>query len=113
VKLYVDESVSVALATILAQHGIDCLTARDAGHLGQSDEFQLRVATETERTIFTHDTRDFIHLANKWQAAGRHHSGILLCHFMPLRQLSRRFQIFLLQPPPTSFADQIVWLPPA
>ena len=60
-KLYVDESVSVALATILAQYGIDCLTARDAGYLGQSDEFQLRVATETERTIFTHDTRDFIH----------------------------------------------------
>lgn len=47
-KLYLDESVSVALATMLAQHGIDCLTVRDAGHLGQSDEFQLRVATETE-----------------------------------------------------------------
>lgn len=64
-KLYLDESVSVALATMLAQHGIDCLTVRDAGHLGQSDEFQLRVATETERTMFTHDTRDFIALANR------------------------------------------------
>lgn len=87
-KLYLDESVSVALATMLAQYGIDCLTVRDAGHLGQSDEFQLRVATETERTMFTHDTRDFIALANRWHAAGRHHSGILLCHFMPLRQLA-------------------------
>jgi len=113
VKLYLDESVSVALATVLAQHGIDCLTARDAGHLGQSDELQLCVATETERTIFTHDTRDFIHLANTWRTAGRHHSGILLCHFMPLRQLARRFQVFLLQPPPTNFMNQIIWLPPA
>ena len=112
-KLYVDESVSVTLATVLAQHGIDCLTARDAGHLGRSDDFQLRVATEAERIIFTHDTRDFLHLANTWHDAGRHHGGILLCHFMPLRQLVRRFQVFLLQPTPTSFVDRIIWLPPA
>ena len=104
-KLYLDESVSVALATTLVQHGVDCLTARDAGHLGQSDESQLRFATETERSIFTHDTRDFIRLANEWHAAGLSHGGILLCHYMPLRQLVRRFQVFLLQPSSSSFAN--------
>lgn len=44
-KLYLDESVSVVLANVLAQHGVDCLTVREAGLLGQSDEFQLSVAT--------------------------------------------------------------------
>ena len=43
-KLYLDESVSIVLANVLAQHGVDCLTVREAGHLGQPDEFQLSVA---------------------------------------------------------------------
>ncbi|MGH7230316.1 MAG: DUF5615 family PIN-like protein [Nitrospiraceae bacterium] len=47
-RLCLDESVSVALAPFLAQHGFHCLTARDAGHLGTTDEQQLPYAEESE-----------------------------------------------------------------
>ena len=40
-KLYLDEHLSPLLATILLERGIDCLTVRDAGLLGGSDEAQL------------------------------------------------------------------------
>lgn len=84
-KLYLDESVSVVLANVLAQHGVDCLTVREAGLLGQPDEFQLSVATREHRVFFTHDTRDFSRLASDWVVTGRTHAGILLAHQLPLR----------------------------
>lgn len=111
-KFYLDESVSVALATVLRQHGIDCLTARDAGHLGASDDAQQTFATTEQRTLFTHDTRDFLRLATAWALAGRTHAGILLAHQVPLRELILRFRAFLLRSYSTDLVNQILWLPP-
>lgn len=77
-RLYLDESVSVVVSNLLQQHGVDCRTARDAGHLGATDEHQLTVATQEGRILFTHDTRDFLQLATDWHSAGKIHAGILL-----------------------------------
>lgn len=112
-RLYLDESVSVALATVLRQHGIDCLTARDADRLGASDGTQLIFATTEQRTLFTHDTRDFLRLATAWSVAGRTHAGILLAHQVPLRELILRFRAFLLWSYSMDLVNQILWLPPA
>jgi len=112
VRLYLDESVSVGLATVLRQHGIDCLTARDAGHLGASDAFQLSFAAQESRVLFTHDTRDFLHLANAWRAAFRTHAGILLAHQVPLRELALRFRAFLLRYQTADLTNLVLWLPP-
>ena len=84
-RLYLDESVSVALAAVLLQHGVDCLTARDAGSLGTDDESQLLFATQQSRIILTHDTRDFLHLASMWAASGRSHAGIFLVQVLILQ----------------------------
>lgn len=65
-RLYLDESVPVVLATLLHQQGVDCRTARDAAHLGATDEQQLMVAARDNRALFTHDTRDFY----DWQRSG-------------------------------------------
>ncbi len=111
-KLYLDESVSVVLANVLSQHGVDCLTVREAGHLGQPDEFQLSVAAQEHRVFFTHDTRDFSRLANDWSIAGHTHAGILLAHHLPLPKLILRFRAFLLRNPSLDFSNQILWLPP-
>lgn len=111
-RIYLDESVSVVLATILRQHGIDCLTARDAGHLGISDAAQLAFATTTQRAIFTHDTRDFLQLTAAWSLAGRTHAGILLAHQVPLRELVLRFRAFLLHSHAADLTNQLLWLPP-
>jgi predicted nuclease of predicted toxin-antitoxin system len=113
VRLYLDESVPVALAALLRQHGVDCLTARDAGHLGATDQHQLTVATAEGRALFTHDTRDFLRLAVTWHSAGETHAGILLAHQAPLRQLILRFRAFLLRDPPTDLSNAVLWLPPA
>jgi len=112
VRLYLDESVSVVLATVLRQHGLDCLTAREAGHLGASDEFHLSFATSEHRALFTHDTRDFLRLATAWNAARRTHAGILLAHQVPLRELILRFRAFLFRYQAADLSNQVLWLPP-
>ncbi|WP_447977989.1 DUF5615 family PIN-like protein [Candidatus Nitrospira bockiana] len=104
--------MSVALATVLCQHGLDCLTACQAGNLGATDEFQLSFAVRERRAVFTHDTRDFLRLADAWNAARRTHAGILLAHQLPLRELILRFRAFLLRYPTTDFSNQVLWLPP-
>ncbi|HET7059112.1 MAG TPA: DUF5615 family PIN-like protein [Nitrospiraceae bacterium] len=111
-RLYLDESVSVILASVLSQHGIDCLTAREAGHLGAADEFHLSYATREGRTLLTHDTRDFSQLARAWHAAGRAHAGILLVHQVPHRELILRFRAFLLRYQTANLSNQVIWLPP-
>lgn len=109
-RLYLDESVSVALAAVLLQHGVDCLTARDAGSLGVDDESQLLFATQQSRVILTHDTRDFLHLASMWAASGRSHAGILLVHQVALPVLLLRFRAFQIRYQQTEFVNQVLWL---
>lgn len=111
-KLYLDESVSVALAAVLLQHGVDCLTARDVGSLGVDDESQLLFATQQNRVILTHDTRDFLRLASMWAASGRSHAGILLVHQMTLPVLLLRFRAFQIRYQQSEFVNQVLWLPP-
>ncbi|MCP9456660.1 MAG: DUF5615 family PIN-like protein [Nitrospira sp.] len=111
-RLYLDESASVALSPVLRQHGMDCLTAREAGNLGATDEFQLSFAAREHRTLFTHDTRDFLQLAEAWNEAHRSHAGILLAHQVPLRELILRFRAFLLRYHTVDFSNQVLWLPP-
>lgn len=111
-KLYLDESVSTILATILTQHGVDCQTARQAGRLGASDEAQLSYATQAGRAILTHDTRDFLRLAKKWHEAGRAHGGIILSRQLPLLTLTQRLRTFLLNYRSADLTNQVLWLPP-
>lgn len=111
-RLYLDESAPVALAAVLRQHGVDCLTARDAGNLGADDESQLLFATQQGRVILTHDTRDFMRLASMWIASGQSHAGILLVHQVALPVLLLRFRAFLFHYQQTEFTNQVLWLPP-
>lgn len=111
-RIYLDESVSIALAVVLRQHGVDCLTARDMGHLGADDESQLMFAAQQDRAILTHDTKDFLRLASIWTAADRRHAGILLVHQLPLPILLLRFRAFQIRWRQAEFANQVLWLPP-
>lgn len=112
-RLYLDESVPVALATVFRQHGVECLTTREAGHLGAPDEFHLSFASSEGRALFTHDTRDFLRLATAWHASHRTHAGILLAHQVPLRELILRFRAFLLRYQESDVSNRVLWLPPA
>ncbi len=53
IKIYTDESVSVAIAEGLKRRGLDVLSARNAGNLGLTDHEQMLFAEEEKATIFT------------------------------------------------------------
>ena len=56
------------------RHGVDVLTAQDAGRCGLPDPDQLAFATAEERVVVTFDT-DYLAL----HYAGTQHAGIAWC----------------------------------
>ncbi len=70
--LYCDEDVSVALAAMLRARGFPVSTARDAGHLGRTDEDQLQVSVDAGRVLLTHNRTDFERLHRRWIESGRY-----------------------------------------
>jgi hypothetical protein len=71
IRLYFDESVQVEIAEQMKQRGVDAVTVRDLGLLGDTDINHLRRATEMGRVLCSYDT-DFLRLA----AEGVEHAGI-------------------------------------
>jgi uncharacterized ferredoxin-like protein len=77
IRLYLDEGVQVAVAEQLRNRGIDVVTVRDLGLLGDEDSHHLQRATEMERVLCTYDY-DFLRL----HAEGVKHAGIVIAqHF--------------------------------
>jgi hypothetical protein len=72
IRLCFDESVEVEVAEQMRRRGIDAVTVRDLGWLGDKDINHLQRASETGRILCTYDT-DFLRLA----AEGIEHSGIV------------------------------------
>ena len=77
-RVYLDEDVDVLLASLLAAHGFDCLTAGGAGHLRWTDEAQLEYAAQESRILITHNRVDFENLAVAWWGRQQDHAGIIL-----------------------------------
>lgn len=75
---YLDEHLSPLLARMLRNREVDCLTAIEAGNLGQSDEAQLTYATSHGRVLLTFDREDFLALATQWAERGRPHAGLIV-----------------------------------
>jgi predicted nuclease of predicted toxin-antitoxin system len=82
VRFYLDEHIHGAVASGLRQHGIDVLTAQEAGRSGLPDPDQLAFATAEDRVLVTHDT-DFLALT----AGGATHAGIAWCDSTKFRNL--------------------------
>jgi predicted nuclease of predicted toxin-antitoxin system len=92
VRIYTDESVSVAVAEGLKRRGVDAWSARDAGNLGLTDEEQLEYAIREQAIIFTHDD-DFLAMV----AQGQHeHFGVIYVHQqdLSLGECIRRLKAF-------------------
>lgn len=71
-RFYLDENVPVEVARQLKLRGIDVVTVRDLGLLGEDDINHLQNATQQGRVFCTYDT-DFLQLA----AMGFEHGGIV------------------------------------
>lgn len=78
VRLLLDEDVRPGLAVALQNVGYDALSVHDIGRCGLSDEAQLAWAVSQGRTIFTHNIRDFVSLAQIYAEEGLVHMGIIV-----------------------------------
>ena len=55
-RFYLDENMNPEIAIQLERHGIDAVSARDAGMLHAADSEQLRFAADGGRVLCTADT---------------------------------------------------------
>ncbi len=72
VRLYFDENVEIAVAEQMRARGIEVVTVRDLGLLGDSDENHLARATRMGYVLCTYDM-DYLRL----HTTGVEHSGIV------------------------------------
>lgn len=72
IRFFLDENLPVVVAEQLQRRGIDAVTVRDLGLLGQSDLDHLALARQTERVLCTHDA-DYLELAQ----SGANHFGLI------------------------------------
>jgi len=90
IALYTDADVNGKLAATLRKHGYDARSAFEEANDKLHDDQQLEFATSRNRTILTHNQRDFVPLHRKWQKEGKHHSGIILSPRIAIGELLRR-----------------------
>jgi len=91
IRLYLDEDVPFAFAQALLNRGIDIITTQQVKNDSLSDAEQLNYVVKVQRTIFTHNKKDFILLHNEYLQNGKEHSGIILSDQLPIGVLLRRF----------------------
>ena len=72
IRFYLDENLPVVVATQLQRRGVEAVTVRDLGFLGDSDPNHLARATRLGYVLCTHDA-DYVELA----ADGVAHGGIV------------------------------------
>ncbi|TKB67396.1 MAG: hypothetical protein E8D52_12530 [Nitrospira sp.] len=110
-KFYLDEHIHLTMASLLHARGIDCITTRDAGNFGFSDEAQLAFATSQGRAILTFNHKDFLLLAKQWHETGRSHAGIILSKELPIPNLIRRLHRFITYYATRDLTNCVIWLP--
>ena len=91
IRLYLDEDIPFAFAIALFNRGIDIVTTQQVKNDSLSDAEQLDYATKEQRTIFTHNKKDFILLYTEYLQNKREHSGVILSDQLPIGVLLRRF----------------------
>ncbi|HXT59832.1 MAG TPA: DUF5615 family PIN-like protein [Pirellulales bacterium] len=77
-RFFTDEDIQAAVAVGLRRSGLDALSTPELGRLGESDESQLRWATDEKRVLVTFNVSHFAAIHAAWAAAGVHHSGIVV-----------------------------------
>jgi predicted nuclease of predicted toxin-antitoxin system len=90
IRLYLDADVDVKLAIHLRGAGYDCVSAREMNHHTLDDEAILAFAAGEGRTLFTHNTQDFVPIFRRWWHAERPHAGIIVSQQLPLGELQNR-----------------------
>lgn len=106
-KIYLDEDVRPILADILRERGYDTISTVDSGMIGSSDNAQMDFAIQEERTILTHNIKDFVQIHRIYQEK---HYGIILSEQISLKELLRRILRFIAQTKLDEVKGHIIWL---
>lgn len=78
-RLYLDEdAMDDALVKALRSHGVDLLTAFEAGMIERPDEEHLDYAASEGRVLYTFNVADFCRIHAAYQISSRPHTGIVL-----------------------------------
>jgi predicted nuclease of predicted toxin-antitoxin system len=93
---YLDEDVDIALSDFLHAQGHDVETTLGAGKRGAEDDAQLEYAAKQNAILITHNRRHFRRLHKDWIESNKYHAGIILTRHLPLNELERRMQAFLM-----------------
>lgn len=110
IELYLDEDVSVLIASLLRARGFTVLTTQEAGNSGAADEQQLEYATASQMTLLTHNRKDFERLARRWYEAGHEHYGIIIAVKRPAQEVVARVAPILNQYTWDEMRNQIVYI---
>jgi predicted nuclease of predicted toxin-antitoxin system len=110
VSLYVDEDVSVLVATLVSARGFQSLTTRDAKRLGGSDAEQLAFAAERQMAILTHNRADFEALAQQYERQTQAHCGIIIAVRRPPYEIGRRVLRLLNRITAEEMDNQVVYI---
>lgn len=110
--LYIDHNVPDAVAAGLRRRSVDVLVAQDDGYDHAPDDQLLQRATDLGRIVFTQD-EDFLVLAPRWNAAGRHFAGIVYAHQLraTIGQLVDDLQLIVEVISADEIRDQVIYLP--
>lgn len=94
-EVYLDEDVSVLIATLLQARGFSVTTARDEAMLGQDDPKQLDHAVSLECCMVSHNRVHFEQLHRAYLAGGRRHFGIIVASRRTPYEVTRRLVVLL------------------
>jgi predicted nuclease of predicted toxin-antitoxin system len=109
-RLLLDEDVRAQLAVILRDRGYDAIHVGELGRRGALDAEVLEYATESGRTVLTHNVSDFVLLDQTWRNTGREHSGIVVSNQLPVGDLLRRTLRFLSRCEEQEIRGRLAWL---
>ena len=93
--VYLDEDVSVLIATLLRARGFDVLAARAESMLARDDPDHLAHAVASGLCIVTHNRVHFERLHGEYLAAGRKHCGIIIASRRSPYEVARRLGALL------------------
>lgn len=93
IRLYLDEdSQDQALLRSLRARNIDVITVKETQAEGLLDAEQLRLATQQQRVIYSHNISDFYQLHTEFVAGSENHAEL---HSLPkITWLETKFEPF-------------------